>query len=365
MQAILSDIQHWLGQGHAVALATLVATEGSSPREVGAVLAVNDRGEVAGSLSSGCVEAAIVEVALTVLGSGAAQLLTFGEPEDAFAIGLTCGGTMQVFVEPLVPAYGELTLTELLLATAQATTHPVAICTRLGSQPTKCMVFASGNVVGSLGEASLDAQIRRDAQGLLALGQSRQIVRGCEAAATIFVASLATPPHLLLFGAVEFTRALCQLARPLGYRTTVCDARSRFATVARFPEADQIEVLWPQVYFERYGALIDARTVIVVLSHDPKFDVPALAAAVKTPAGYIGALGSRRAQADRRQRLLEAGLSDSELARIAAPTGLDLGAQTAAETAISILAEVIALRHGRQGGRLRATQTPIHARAEL
>ncbi|NJK72732.1 MAG: XdhC family protein [Synechococcaceae cyanobacterium SM2_3_60] len=365
MQAILTDIKDWLTRGHSVALATLVATEGSSPREVGAVLAVNDRGAVVGSLSSGCVESVIVEVALAVIASGEAQLLTFGEPEDEFAIGLTCGGTMQVFVEHLVPEYGELTLAELLLATERATTEPVAICTRLGSKPTKCIVLTSGSMSGSLGDANLDMQIRGDAQSLLALGESRQVVRGCEAATSIFVASLATPPHLLIFGAVEFARALCQLGRPLGYRTTVCDARSRFATKARFPEADQLEVLWPHAYFERYGALIDARTVIVVLSHDPKFDVPALTAAVKTPAHYIGALGSRRAQAERHQRLVDAGLSESDLARIAAPTGLDLGARTAAETAISILAEVIALRHGRQGGRLSSTQTPIHARTEL
>ncbi len=365
MQAILADIQAWLHQGHTVALATLVATQGSSPREVGAVLAMNDQGEVAGSLSSGCVEAAIVEVAQAVLASGEAQLLTFGEPEDLFAIGLTCGGTMQVFVERLATDYGGVTLDQMLTAVARAALHSLAICTRLSDNPTKCLIFANGMSLGSLGDADLDTQIRQDAQGLLVLGQSRQILRGCEVASSIFVASLATPPQLVLFGAVEFSRSLCQFGRLLGYRTTVCDARSRFATAARLPEADQIEVLWPQVYFERYGALIDVRTVIVVLSHDPKFDIPALTGAVKTPAAYIGALGSRKAQANRRQRLREAGLSELELARISAPTGLDLGAQTAAETAISILAEVIALRHGRQGGRLSETQVPIHARAEL
>jgi xanthine dehydrogenase accessory factor len=385
MKLVFSDIDRWLTQGQEVALATLVATTGSSPREVGATLAVNSAGEVAGSISNGCLEGVLVEEALGAIASGCPRLLTFGPPTDGepddlgLSLGLTCGGTMQVYVERLAPAYaaGQLPLSVLLDVVRKAKERPAAICTRLqasdggGSEscdlqaPDKLVVFEDGHCLGSLGHPDLDRAVAKEAKGLLQQGQSRQSQFGprgeCgQSDVAVFIEALSPPPHLLMFGAVAFSRALCQFGRLLGYQTTVCDARSLFVTPDRLPEADRLETFWPQEYFERYGADIGDRTAILVLTHDPKFDIPALVQAVQTPAFYIGAMGSRKSHADRLARLRAEGLSEAELARISAPTGLDLGGHTAEETALSILAEMVALRHGRAGGRLAHSHQPIH-----
>ena len=387
MKLVLSDIDRWLSQGHEVALATLVATTGSSPREVGATLAVNSAGEVAGSISNGCLEGVLVEAALDAIATHRPQLLTFAPPADGEAdeldlsVGLTCSGTMQVYVERLSPVYevGQLPLSVLLDVMRKAKERPAAICTRLQNldkkglvssdekSPTsyKLVVFEDGHCLGSLGNLDLDRAVAKEAKGLLQQGQSRigqfgpqgECGRGDVA---VFIEALTAPPHLLMFGAVAFSRALCQFGQLLGYQTTVCDARSLFVTPARLPEADRLETLWPQEYFEQYGGAIGDRTAILVLTHDPKFDIPALVQAVQTPAFYIGAMGSRKSHADRLVRLREAGLSEAQIDRIAAPTGLDLGGHTAEETALSILAEMVALRHGRPGGRLAHSCQPIH-----
>jgi xanthine dehydrogenase accessory factor len=252
---------------------------------------------------------------------------------------------------------------------AVAADEPVALCTVTEGPHRGAKLLVLGDesqpVLGTLGDGELDRVVERDARGLL--GQALTELRhygehgeGRMAEVAVFVESFAPPPHLIIFGAIDFTRGLCKVGKVLGYRVTVCDARAVFATRARFPEADDVIVSWPHRFLEETA--VDERTVICVLTHDAKFDVPALKAAVATPAQYIGAMGSRRTHADRVIRLKEAGLSDDEIARIAAPIGLDIGARTPEETAMSVLAEVVAQRAGRPGGRLTGGQAPIHPR---
>ena len=247
--------------------------------------------------------------------------------------------------------------------------QPLALCTVVEGPAVGAKMAVPGApnqpVVGSLGNPELDRVVTRDARGLLAQGLTELRSYGTKGEAmnsdvAVFVKSFAPPPHLIVFGAIDFSRALCQVGKVLGYRVTVCDARSRFATPARFPDADEVAVDWPHRYLER--TFVDKRTVIVVLTHDPKFDIPALMAAVRTPAAYIGAMGSRRTHADRVRRLKQAGMDEADIARISSPVGLDIGARTPEETAVSILAEVIALRSGRSGGRLTGSDNPIHPR---
>jgi xanthine dehydrogenase accessory factor len=254
-----------------------------------------------------------------------------------------------------------------VLRAALAADRPVALCTVVAGIGVgrKLVVPGDGVAVGDLGDVELDRVVERDARGLLALGLTEQRHYGPQGEArrddvTVFIESFAPQPRLIVFGAVDFTRGLCKVGKALGYVVTVCDARATFATPARFPEADEVVVDWPDRYLA--GTEVDERTVIAVLTHDPKFDVPALVAAVRTPAAYIGAMGSRRTHADRVVRLKEAGMTDDELARISAPIGLDIGARTPEETAVSILAEVVALRSGRAGARLTGGDAPIHAR---
>lgn len=247
--------------------------------------------------------------------------------------------------------------------------QPLALCTVVEGVGVGAKMTVPGDfnqpIVGSLGDPELNRVVIRDARGLLAQGLTELRRYGTKGEAmysdvAVFVKSFAPPPHLIVFGAIDFSRALCQVGKVLGYRVTVCDARSRFATPARFPDADEVAVDWSHQYLER--TFVDERTVIVVLTHDPKFDIPALMAAVRTPAAYIGAMGSRRTHADRVRRLKEAGMDEADIARISSPVGLDIGARTPEETAVSILAEVIALRSRRSGGRLTGGENPIHPR---
>ena len=389
MKEILDRIEEWLNRGDSVALATLVGARGSSPREPGAVMAVNQAGEVLGSISGGCVEGAVVEEALAAIADGQTRLTTYGITDElGLSVGLTCGGTIQVFVESLAKNNLEksnlqkhnlenvktnniekgdrhLPISAILDAIRQASEKPAAICTMVEGAlaGAKIIVTEDAPKIGSFGNSELDRVVERDARGLLAQGLKDLCNYGPngerrETEVTVFIESFSPPPHLIIFGAVDFTRSLSKLGKMLGYRVTVCDARSRFATKARFPEADEVIAEWPHKYLDL--APIDHRTVIAVLTHDPKFDVPALVRAVRTPAAYIGAMGSRRAHADRIRRLQEAGLNETEIARISAPIGLDLGGTTSEETAVSIMAEVIALKNGRSGQRLCENQNPIH-----
>jgi len=220
--------------------------------------------------------------------------------------------------------------------------------------------------VGSLGDVDLDRVVVRDALGELAAGRSGVRHYGPhgearESAVSVFIESFAPPPRMIIFGAVDFTAALLKVARVLGYSVTVCDAREVFATRRRFPLADEVVVDWPQRYLERVGPTLGPRDAVCVLTHDHKFDVPAVVAALATDVGYIGAMGSRRTASQRRERLLDAGVDAASLGRLMAPIGLDLGGRTPEETAISICAEIIALRSGRDARSLRDGSAAIHA----
>jgi xanthine dehydrogenase accessory factor len=333
-------------------------------------MAVNSLGEVAGSVSGGCVEAAVVEECLSAIADHQPRFLTYGVADElGFSVGLTCGGTIHIFVQ-----YWQETLPGTLIpasavfeAVHRSEQVPFALCTLVSGKNTgaKLLVTSQGEGLASLGNPHLDRAVSQTAQGLLAQGQNQLTYYGEQGERRlmevgIFIQSLIAPPQMMIFGAVNFTRSLARLGKMLGYQVIICDARSRFATPERFPEADQIVVEWPHKYLET--ARVDSRTLIAVLTHDPKFDVPALVQAVQTPAGYIGAMGSRKASADRIVRLREAGLSEAQIDRISAPLGLDIGARTAEETAVSIMAEVIALRSGRAGERLMHNQNAIHPR---
>jgi len=365
MRELLDDLDRFGRQGRRVALARVVDLEGSGPRDPGAAMAVADDGEVVGSVSGGCVEGAVVEAALSSLATGARGLHTFGYSDDeAFAVGLTCGGTIHLFLEPV-----EADLARDELATAIRAGLPAALATVVDGPNVgaKLLVRPGTPAVGSLGHHELDRVVARDAEGGLASGTTgvRRYGAHGEAIAddvAVFVESFVPPPRMLIFGAVDFTGALVRVAKVLGYEVTVCDARPVFATARRFPFADHVVVDWPHRHLEAVGANLTGRDAVCVLTHDAKFDVPAIVAALATDVGYIGAMGSRRTHATRVERLVEAGVDEKGLARIHAPIGLDLGARTPEETAIAICAELLAVRTGRAAIRpLRESTGPIHA----
>lgn len=384
VKEVLPDIDRWLARGERVAIGRVVGVEGSGPRDPGATMAVSGAGEVAGSVSGGCVEGAVVTEALRALREGLpARVVTFGYSDaDAFAVGLTCGGTIHVLVAPALPPFYPR-LRQALLAEEPIAVATVTAVDRSGdsdqlaegalipmadgttSVGASILVEGSGTIRGSLGNPNLDRVVGRDAEGALAAGQSsfRHYGLAGEAqreAVTVFVEAFAPPPRMLIFGAVDFTAALARVAKVLGYRVTVCDARSAFATSTRFPMADEVVCAWPHVYLREVQPPLEARDAICVLTHDPKFDVPALKAALATRAGYLGALGSRRTHAERTRALVDDGVPEEELGRIMGPIGLDIGARTPEETAISICAEIIALRTGRPAPSLRDGVGPVH-----
>ena len=323
-------------------------------------MAVAPDGTVSGSVSGGCVEGAVYEVATEVARTGQPQLQRYGvSDDDAFAVGLTCGGIIDVFVEPVSRA----TFPELGAVAEDIEAHrPAAVATVISHPSTdrigRRLVIRDDAVAGSLGSARADAAVTDDARGLLAAGRSEVLTYGPDGqrrgeGMDVFVASFAPRPRMLVFGAIDFAAALARQGSFLGYRVTVCDARPVFATPARFPTADEVVVEWPHRYLAAQADAggIDGRTVICVLTHDPKFDVPLLEVALRLPeVGYVGAMGSRRTHYDRMERLREARLTEPELTRLASPVGLDLGARTPEETAVSIAAEIIA-RHWGGGGR--------------
>jgi xanthine dehydrogenase accessory factor len=380
---ILDPISKWWEAGEPFGLATVVRTFSSAPREPGAAMAVSADGEAVGSVSGGCVEGAVYELAGEVRASGQAVLQTYGiSDDDAFAVGLTCGGIIDIFVEPVssqtFPELGDV-------AAAVRADEPVAVATvidgpgRVGARrviwgPSAGQNQQDGPVdghdpegrrsSGTLGSGErLDQAVDDDARGMLAQGLTAVRRYGPDGERrrdelSVFVQSFAPPPRMLVFGAIDFAAAVARAGKFLGYRVTVCDARPVFATRRRFPDADEVVTDWPHRYLA--GQNVDARTVICVLTHDPKFDVPLLEVALRTPAGYIGAMGSRRTHDDRLARLREVGLTEDELARLRSPIGLDLGARTPEETAVAIAAELIQLRWGGSGRPLTATTGRIH-----
>ncbi len=363
MKEILGDLDRWRARGLAVAVARVVDLEGSGPRLPGAAMAVTSGSEVAGSVSGGCVEGAVVVEALDAIESDRGRMVTFGYSDDeAFAVGLTCGGTVHLFVEPF--DWGDL---YARLRDDFAAETPVALATVIDGPGAgaKMLIRPDGETVGSLGPAGLDRVVERDARGELAAGRSgvRHYGENGEAreeAVSVFVESFAPPPQMIVFGAVDFTAALVKVAKVLGYRVTVCDAREVFATARRFPTADEVVVSWPDRLLASVGAGLGPRDAVCVLTHDAKFDVPAIVAALATDVGYIGVMGSRRTHEDRTARLVEAGLTAADLARLRSPIGLDIGARTPEETAVSIVSEIIVERTGRQARALSTTTGPIH-----
>jgi xanthine dehydrogenase accessory factor len=375
MREVIDRLAQWWHDGHTVAVGTVVRTWKSAPRLPGATMLVGPGGEAVGSVSGGCVEAAVYAVAEDVRGGGAPRLEHYGvSDDDAFAVGLTCGGTIDVFVDRVskttFPGLGGL-------AEAVSSNRPVALVTivagprtppdTLGTLGTH-VILTTDALVGTLGSDRLDAAVANDARGLLDQGRTAVLRYGPNGERrrdelSIFVQSFVPRPRMLVFGAIDFAAAVARVGAFLGYRVTVCDARPTFATPARFPDADEVIVGWPHQYLAE--TVVDDRTVICVLTHDPKFDVPLLEQALGTSAAYIGAMGSRRTHDDRLNRLRERGVGEQQLARLAAPIGLDIGARTPEETAISVAAEIVAARWGGTGRPLTSTSGPIHHPAQL
>ena len=379
MKNVLDDIERWQKQGRRIALGRLVDTEGSGPRDPGATMAVNEDGEVTGSVSGGCVESAVVSEALSVLSTGIPRICTFGYPdEDAFAVGLTCGGTMRIFIEPLADEVGDQGKSAFALVRDAVTAgQPIALVsvvevaeTTAGSLPalgSTIVVRPGMDPFGALSDACLDRAVVADALAVLEAGRNTVRHYGAQGGpghdVTVFIEVFQTPRRMLIFGAVDFSAALVRAAVNLGYYVVVCDAREVFASARRFPEADEVVVEWPHLYLERVGHALGPRDAICVLTHDHKFDVPALVAGLDTRVGYLGAMGSRRTHAERIERLREEGVEDAALTRIMSPIGIDIGARTPEETAVAILAEIIAAQSVTPVPSLRDRIGPIHRRA--
>jgi xanthine dehydrogenase accessory factor len=367
---VLADLMSIWHAGGTAGVGTVVRTFRSAPRPAGASMVVGPNGSVSGSVSGGCVEGDVYERATEVLRTGVSHLQRYGvSDDDAFAVGLTCGGIIDVFIE----AVSRATFPELgALADDIAAHRPVAVAAVIAHPNAEWvgrrLVVRPDSVAGSLGSARADAAVTDDARGLLALGRSAVLTYGIDGqrldeGMEVFVSSHFPRPRMLVFGAIDFAAALAQQGSFLGYRVTVCDARRVFATSARFPTADEVVVDQPDRYLaaQADAGAIDRYTVICVLTHDPKFDVPVLKVALRLPeVGYVGAMGSRRTHNDRVARLRAEGLTDTELRPLASPIGLDLGARTPEETAVSIAADIIARRWGGGGRRLAEIAGRIH-----
>jgi xanthine dehydrogenase accessory factor len=335
VREILSELDRWRARGDRIAMARVVATRRSAPRPIGSKLIVSETGELAGSVSGGCVESEVVEAAQEVLAGGEPRLITFGISDElALTVGLPCGGEIDVWIDEPKPE-----LLEQLAAVARDERRAVFFVDL--EDGTERLVPEGDNDVA-------DDLIRAGHSKVVELHDRR-----------LFADVFGPPPRLFVYGAVDTADALCAAARAIGWHTIVADARGRFATRERLPNADEIIVAWPEEALAQVAP--DHATAIVVLTHDDKFDLPLLVGALATDAYYVGALGSRRNQERRRERLVEAGVDELELARISGPAGLDIGAHTPAETAVSMLAEIMAVRAGRDGGRLKQSSGRIHA----
>ncbi|MEU6223622.1 XdhC/CoxI family protein [Streptomyces sp. NPDC047042] len=371
MLDIADELHRWVEQGRDFAVATVVAVGGSAPRQPGAALAVDADGTAIGSVSGGCVEGAVYELCRQALTDGEPVLERFGySDDDAFAVGLTCGGVIDILVTPVRAS--DPAREVYASALAAAASGEAAAVARIVAGPAELLGRAllvgadgpHGSYEGGFGaHPELDRTVAAEARAFLDAGRTGTLEIGeqgsrCGAPLTVLVESSVPPPRMIVFGAIDFASALARMGKFLGYHVTVCDARPVFATPARFPEADEIVVEWPHRYLERTA--VDARTVLCVLTHDAKFDIPLLQLALRLPVAYVGAMGSRRTHLDRNERLREAGVTELELARLRSPIGLDLGARTPEETALSIVSEIVADRRGGSGVSLTGAHTPIH-----
>ncbi|MER5869924.1 XdhC/CoxI family protein [Streptomyces sp. NPDC002044] len=368
MLDIAEELNRWVEQGRDFAVATVVAVGGSAPRQPGAALAVDGEGTAIGSVSGGCVEGAVYELCRQALEDGETVRERFGySDDDAFAVGLTCGGIIDILVTP-VPV-GSAAREVFAAALAAAARGEAAAVARIAEGPAELMgravlVRTEGAHEGGFGgHPELDRTIAEEARAMLDTGRTGVLEIGadgrlCGEPLKVLVESSVPPPRMIVFGAIDFASALVRIGTFLGYRVTVCDARPVFATKARFPEAAEIVVDWPHRYLE--STEVDGRTVLCVLTHDAKFDVPLLELALRLPVAYVGAMGSRRTHEDRNKRLREVGVTELELARLRSPIGLDLGARSPEETALSIAAEIVANRRGGTGVALTGAHIPIH-----
>ena len=319
MREVLGELQQWTREGEDIAMATVVETWGSSPRPLGSKMLVTRSGKMAGSVSNGCIEGAVFEEAQKVLKSGQARIAAFGVADDvAFEVGLACGGHIEVFIQPLAAAHRQAIG---MLDRNEAAT----LRTNLVSGETE---IVEGTPPGS-------ELARRDGD--------------------VFIEPLRRPAHLVIIGAIHIAIPLHRLAKLMGYRVTVVDARAKFATKDRFPEADELIVAWPDEAMSKL--VVDGSTYVVILTHDPKFDLPALRSVLQKPAGYIGAIGSRKTNQNRFDALRREGFTEEQLGRVHGPIGLDLGGRGAEETALGILAEITAVRFGGSGVPMRAART--------
>nr|WSX49159.1 XdhC family protein [Streptomyces sp. NBC_00974] len=372
MLDIAEELNRWVEQGREFAVATVVAVGGSAPRQPGAALAVDSEGTAIGSVSGGCVEGAVYELCRQALEDGETVRERFGySDDDAFAVGLTCGGIIDILITP-VPV-GSPAREVFAAALAAAARGEAAAFARIAEGPAELMgravlVRGEGAHEGGFGgHPELDRAIAEEARAMLDAGRTDVLEIGadgrlCGEPLKVLVESSVPPPRMVVFGAIDFASALVRIGKFLGYRVTLCDARPVFATKSRFPEADEIVVDWPHRYLEEQSSAgaIDGRTVLCVLTHDAKFDVPLLELALRLPVAYVGAMGSRRTHEDRNKRLREVGVSELELARLRSPIGLDLGARSPEETALSIAAEIVANRRGGTGAALTGAHIPIH-----
>ena len=358
MLDILPDLDRWQQEKEETALATVVQVRGSAPRPTGARLVVTRGGRMAGSVSGGCVENDVYERAMQVLDTGQPLVATYGISDElGFEVGLSCGGSIDVLLEPFRadPPWQ---------AVRQAVEGQRPVALAIGLAPAsligrKLALLEDGDDVGGI-DAELDEQVAAKARELLLQGGTQVLTlpwRGQES--DIYVEAFPPPPRLFIVGATHTAIPLSQMAKQLGFRVTVIDARSMFATRERFAEVDELHRAWPDEVLEE--APLDAYSYIVILTHDPKFDLPTLARALRSPARYIGAMGSRGTHEQRKQQLRQQGFSDADLARIRAPIGLDLGARNPEEIALAILAELLAVRSGRDGRPLSERGVAIHA----
>ncbi|MEU2433188.1 XdhC/CoxI family protein [Streptomyces sp. NPDC007861] len=368
MLEIADELRQWCLEGRDFAIAIVASVHGSAPRQPGAALAVDSDGTAIGSVSGGCLESAAYDLCREAIFSGESMLRGFSySDEDAFAVGLTCGGDIELFVTPMLAGSPSREILESMLAVASAGGEAAGVWLTDGPAElvgTALLVHPDGSYEGAdSGCSDLMSAIVGEALALLETGRTGTLLideprREFNGSVTAFIQSVVPPARMIIFGAIDFSADLARMGKLLGYRVTVCDARPTFATWARFPDAHEVVADWPHRYLGTTP--VDMRTVLCVLTHDAKFDVPLLEKALRLPVAYVGAMGSRRTHQQRLELLREEGLTEQELAKLHSPIGLDLRGESSAETAISIVAEIVASRRGGSGRPLTATRGSIH-----